>query len=318
VTRAARIAVPAGIVAVAAVMSFVAGPAEAPAFAPSAAQLLRPRAHVEEVRLVGGALVRAPGVEIVPGGVRVSRDDRRRVLAGVVADGPVRARTSWLGTDMQGRDLAERLVAGARTSLIVAAVAAFVAVVLGALVGVAGVTAGRRLGAGVRVAVDAALAVPRMLLVLLLGAALAGSPAGIGLAIGLVSWMGLSRVVDAECRALAGQGFIEASRAIGSGWWRIAIRHLAPHLAPILVTALPVAATEAVLLEATLSFFGIGAGVGADSWGAMIADGRRLVPGGWWLAVFPGLLVCAGALTFHALARALRGGAEKAAIRPVS
>jgi len=277
------------------------GPGVAPALAPTAAQLLPPGSVVEEAPIHSGGTVRAPGLRELPEGLEIRARGGARTVPGVRLERPPRRRRMWLGSDQAGRDLMARLAAGARTSLTVASLAAALAVLLGGTVGLAAAEAARPLRAGIVLLTDGLLALPRLLLLLILGFTLRGSAVGIGAAVGLASWMGLARVVDAEARALARSDFVRAGRASGSSAVGIAARHLLPNVAPILVTALPVAATEAILLEATLSFLGVGSG--ADSWGAMVADGRRLAPAGWWLVVFPGLLVCASALALHALTR---------------
>ena len=131
---------------------------------------------------------------------------------------------------------------------------------------------------------------------------LRGSAVGIALAIGLGSWMELSRLVQAESARLDALPFVAAARSSGSGRFRIAARHMIPNLLPLLAVVAPLVATEAILLEATLSFLGV-AGSDASSWGRIIADGQRFLPGGWWIIVFPGLLLCATALAVHSLAR---------------
>ncbi|HKQ60508.1 MAG TPA: ABC transporter permease subunit, partial [Candidatus Polarisedimenticolaceae bacterium] len=147
---------------------------------------------------------------------------------------------------------------------------------------------------------DALLALPRLVLLLVLGTVLRPWPAGVGLAIGLASWMGIARLVDAEARRILARPFYDAARSSGGGGLRAGLRHLTPNLGPVLGAAAPHLAAEAILLESTLSFLGVGAGSSA-SWGSVVADGQRLLPAGWWLATFPGLLLCAAALAVHGL-----------------
>ncbi len=295
-------ALPGALGAVAALGPFLVGTADAPAVMPSAAQLLRPGTVVEEVVLEGGGIARAPRVEVpAGGGLRIVSPSGWRTFQGARAAAEPRRRRLWLGSDHQGRDLLAQTFHGARTSLLVAALAAFVAVALGTGIGLASALAGEVARRGLRLVADGALGLPRLLLLLMLGAALQGSATGVALAIGLASWMEVARLVEAESGRLARRAFFAAARASGAAGARLALRHLLPNVSPVLAAAAPLVATEAVLLESTLSFLGVSAGAGAVSWGRMVADGQRLLPDGWWLVVFPGLLLCLTALALHEL-----------------
>ncbi len=110
-------------------------------------------------------------------------------------------------------------------------------------------------------------------------------------------------MVEAGVRGVDAQPFIAAARSSGAGKLRLTLRHLLPNLLPVLAVAAPLVATEAILLESTLSFLGVAGGSGSISWGRIVADGQRLLPSGWWIAVFPGVLLCITALTIHGVAR---------------
>lgn len=286
--------------------------ARAPAAAASAAALLPPGARVKELALEGGGLLRAPSLrEGATGGIDVYVYGSWRHLAGLTAEGPIRERRLWLGTDQQGRDVVARAAIGARASLSAALVAALVAAALGTFVGVATAVAPGGIGAALRWAVDGIVGIPRILVVLSLGLALRQVPGGVGVAVGLATWMGVARLLEAESRALLERPFVEAARAVGAGSGRIA-RHLVPHLGPLIVAAVPLVATDAVLLESTFAFLGVGVGAGASSWGAMVADAQRAGGAGWWIALPPGVLLTGTGLAFHALAERLGGGARPA------
>ncbi len=278
------------------------GSADPPSLAPGAAQLLPPGARADEAVLEGGGFVRAREIIATEGGLRLRSAQGWREIRGVRATSPVRSARLWLGTDHQGRSLIARLLHGARTSLFVASVATVVAVALGTGFGLAAAWARGALAAGLRIAVDGLLGLPRLLLLLMLGVTLRGSTSGVALAIGLASWMEVSRLVEAEARGLRRRPFVSAAVAAGGGPVRMAWLHLAPNLTPIVSVAAPLVATEAVLLESTLSFLGV-AGGGADSWGRMVADGQRFLPSGWWLICFPGLLLSLTALAVQDLVR---------------
>jgi peptide/nickel transport system permease protein len=208
----------------------------------------------------------------------------------------------WLGTDHQGRDVLARLAAGARRSLAVAALAIVLAAALGVTIGLAAAFAPPGIASAVALIVDAALSLPRLLLILILGVAFRASWSGAALAIGCASWMELARLVEADARSLSRRPFALAARAAGAGSTRVAATHILPNLAPVLASVIPAAATDAILLESTLSFLGVG-GADAASWGRMIADGMRLMPGAWWMSVAPGVLLVVTAVLVSAMAR---------------
>lgn len=280
------------------------GGSATPSYAPSAAQLLPPGSAIEELSLEGGGLLRGRRIEVAPdSAVHILSESGWRTIGGVRAAEEPRRRRVWLGTDHQGRDLLALALQGARTSLTVAALAALVAVSVGTGVGLASVLGGPALCAGLHLLADAALGIPRLLLLLVLAVSFEGSTAGVAVAIGLASWMDTARLVEADARRIARGGFFAAARAAGAGRPRLAVRHLAPNVVPVLFAVVPLSAAEAVLLEATLSYLGVSPG--GVSWGLMVADGQRALPGGWWLVVFPGSLVCLAALALNDLARGL-------------
>ncbi len=303
-------ALAAGLATVAIVGPALSGDAATPSYAPSAAQLLPPGSAVEEVALEGGGFLRSRRIEAATGGgLRVLSESGWRTIGGVRAAQEPYRRRLWLGTDHQGRDILALAVHGARTSLTVAALAAFVAVVFGTGMGLASVLGGGLARAGLHLLADAALGLPRLLLLLILAVCFEGSTAGVAFAVGLASWMETARLVEAEARRIARGGFFCAARAAGASGSRLALRHLVPNVAPVLVAVVPLVAAEAVLLEATLSYLGVNPG--GVSWGLMVADGQRALPHGWWLVVFPGSLVCLAALALNDLARG--SGTAKAA-----
>jgi peptide/nickel transport system permease protein len=256
----------------------------------------------EEVALEGGGFVRGIEIDVGDAGLRLRGRGQWREVSGVRAVGEVRSARLWLGTDHQGRNLMARVVHGARTTLVVASIATLVATLLGASLGLGASLAPAAARVPIEIGTDGLLGLPRLLLLLILGVALRGSTLGVGLAIGLASWMEVSRLIQAESLKLRGMPFVAAVEAVGVNRLRLAVRHLLPNLVPILAVVAPLVATQAILLEATLSFLGVG-GSGRASWGAIVADGQRLSPSAWWVALFPGLLLCATAFAVHGLTR---------------
>ena len=298
----------AALVALALAGPWLAGSPDPPAIAPAAAQLLPPLSVVSEIPLAGGGFARAPRLEVATEGVRVDAGGVWRTYPERANGATVRHRL-LLGTDQQGRDLLARTLHGARRSLAIALLAAVLAVLVGTLVGLGRAAGGRGTSLALGGLLDGALGLPRLLLLLALAGALARAPLGLALALALGGWMETARAVEASAGALLARPFVAAASAAGGSRAWIAGRHLLPGVLPVLAVMLPLAATEAVLLEATLSFLGATGRSGALSWGRIIAEGRALFPSGWWVAVFPGLLLALSAIVLSRLSQGLaRGG----------
>ncbi len=194
-----------------------------------------------------------------------------------------------LGTDRLGRDVWTRLAYGARVSLAVGTLAVVLSVVIG--VGM-GATAGLARGWPSRVLLaltDFALAVPRVVLLLLLAALWAPSVTLVVLVLGFTGWMPLARLVYGETRALVVRPFAESALALGAGRGRLLARHLLPNLLTPIVVAAALGVGNAILLEAGLSFLGLGVQPPAASWGNMIAAGRDALMDAPWIAGAPGV-----------------------------
>jgi len=196
-----------------------------------------------------------------------------------------------LGTDRFGRDVWARLAYGARVSLSVSLLAVLLSLVVGVAVGA---TAGYAPAGGATALLllgitDFALALPRVVLLLLLASLWPPSAALVVLVLGGTGWMTIARLVQGEVRALAARPFVEGATALGAGRGRVLWRHILPNaLTPVIVaTALGVG--NAIMLEAGLSFLGLGVQPPTPSWGNMIASGRDTLVNAPWVATAPGL-----------------------------
>jgi peptide/nickel transport system permease protein len=211
-----------------------------------------------------------------------------------------------LGTDSLGRDILARIIYGARISLLVAVSAVIVSGGIGVPLGlVAGYFRGRWDSVIMRLA-DIQLAVPTMVLALASMAVVGPGLGNLIAVLGVTGWVGYARVVRGEALRTREEEFIMAARAVGAGNGRILLHHLLPNVAAsvIVISSLRVAAM--ILLEASLSFLGLGVQPPTPTWGGMVAEGRGLVYGAWWVSTLPGLAIFFAILGINLLGDWLR------------
>ncbi|MBZ9807006.1 ABC transporter permease [Mesorhizobium sp. ESP-6-2] len=212
----------------------------------------------------------------------------------------------WLGTDLLGRDLLTRILYGARTSLIIGIAANGVALLIGTLVGVTAGYFRGWIGSALMRFTDLMMAFPALLLAICLAAVFEPSLWIVALVIALVNWVQTARVIYTETSSLAEREFIDAERTIGASAPRILFRHILPHLLPTIIVWGTLGISTTVLLEATLSFLGIGVQPPTASWGNIIFENQTYFQAAPWLVFFPGAAILALALAFNLIGDALR------------
>jgi peptide/nickel transport system permease protein len=218
------------------------------------------------------------------------RQSLRGRLAAPTLEG-VDGRAHLLGTDHLGRDVLSRVIWGARVSLLVG----FAAVVVGGLVGATlGILAGYRGGwtdSVIMTVADAQLAFPFILLAIGIIAVLGPSFPTLIVVIGLSGWMSYARVLRSQVLVLRSREFVDAIQALGGSVPRVIARHILPNVMSSLTVIATLELARSIVLEATLSFLGLGVQPPTPSWGGMVHEGREYLDSAWWISTFPGLVL---------------------------
>jgi peptide/nickel transport system permease protein len=212
----------------------------------------------------------------------------------------------WLGTDHQGRDVLSRVIYGAQVSLTVG----YSGVVIGGIVGIAiGLMAGYRGGGFDQIAmrvVDAQLSFPYILIAIVWAVTIGGGVLNLVAILAVRGWVEFARVGRGQALTIREREYITAVRALGGGDWRIMLRHVLPNImAPILVVA-GFQLGRLILLEATLSFLGLGVEPRTPAWGSMLSDARAYLNVAWWTATFPGMAIALVVLAANFMGDSLR------------
>lgn len=218
----------------------------------------------------------------------------------------------WMGTDQLGRDILSRAMYGARVSLVIALIVVTAAGVLGTLLGVVAGYVGRAVDAVIMRLTDMQLAFPAVILALVLAGVIGVNMTNLVIVLMLANWARFARVARGEVLSLRTREFVLLARLAGAGPWWIMRRHIVPNLLGTFVVLATLDIGSVIVLEATLSFLGLGVQPPLASWGSMIAEGRGHLSNAWWVCVMPGAV-----LIFTVLAANLLGDALREKLNPV-
>jgi peptide/nickel transport system permease protein len=211
-----------------------------------------------------------------------------------------------MGTDAFGRDVLSRTLWGGRVSQFIGFLSTAVSVAVGVAVGaVAGYRGGPTDGALTRLT-EAVVTFPTVFLLITLVAVFGASVPLLIMALGLTSWPVTARLVRAEFLALREREFVRAAGALGAGAARVICRHILPNVVPLIIVAASLRVAHVILIEAGLSYLGLGVPAPTASWGGMVADGREHLFHAWWMSFFPGLCIFLTVMSYNLVGDGLR------------
>jgi peptide/nickel transport system permease protein len=250
--------------------------------------------RVPSLTAAGVAFVLLVGVVAVAAPWLAPADPERQTLRGRLspptwegADG----RAHLLGTDHLGRDVLSRVIYGSRVSLAIGFSAVLIGGLMGSTLGIAAGFGGGRIDGVIMTVADAQLAFPFILLAIGIIAVLGPSFPTLIVVIGLSGWVSYARILRSQVLVLRRREFVEAIHALGGSVARIVLRHVLPNVLSSIVVVATLELARSIVLEATLSFLGLGIQPPTPSWGGMIQEGRDYLDSAWWIATCPGIVL---------------------------
>lgn len=215
------------------------------------------------------------------------------------------SKTHFLGTDNFGRDILSRVIYGSRSALLVGIVAVSIAVLVGSLVGLLAGMAGRFVDNFLMLLMDSLLSFPTILLAITVVSFLGYGLLQVMLAIGVIFSPVFARLVRAETLAIKTESYVEASRALGTPIIKTVYKHIIPNLLGKLIVQCSITFALTVVIEASLSYLGLGTQPPNPSWGLMLKDARNYLVLAPWMAIYPGLVLALTVLSFNIMGDAL-------------
>jgi peptide/nickel transport system permease protein len=222
------------------------------------------------------------------------QDPERQSLRGRLSPptlGGADGRAHLLGTDHLGRDVLSRVIYGSRVSLVIGFSAVLVGGLIGSALGILAGFAAGRVDAVIMTIADAQLAFPFILLAIGIIAVLGPSFPTLIVVIGLSGWVSYARILRSQVLVLRSREFVEAIHALGGSVWRVVLRHVLPNVLSSIVVVATLELARSIVLEATLSFLGLGIQPPTPSWGGMIQEGRDYLDSAWWISTAPGIVL---------------------------
>ena len=205
----------------------------------------------------------------------------------------------WLGTDLNGRDVLSRILAGAQVTLAATGIVLVVTIIIGVIVGTIAALGGRVVDEVLMRITDIGLALPSIILALGFAVALGPGLESAIIAMAATWWPGYARLMRSIVRETRQQEYVEAAQALGVSRWRLVTKHILPNSLDPLSVQVTLDVAAVMLVISGLSFIGVGAQVPSAEWGAMIAAASDNVVNGWWSLVFPGLALAITAIAFN-------------------
>lgn len=212
----------------------------------------------------------------------------------------------WLGTDQLGRDVLSRMIYGARVSISIGLFPTLLFMVLGTILGLMAGYIGGKVDFIIMRLADVTLAFPSLLLAMVVMYTLGSGTINIFLALVIVGWAGVARVVRSQALSLKESEYVEAAKSMGVSDWMIMFRHILPNCLPSLIVLFTLNIPSSILQESSLSFLGIGAQPPMTSWGLMVSEGKQYLFTDPCLAIAPGVAILVIALAFNFLGDGLR------------
>ncbi|MGM0584337.1 MAG: ABC transporter permease [Pseudomonadota bacterium] len=275
---------------------------------PTPAQQLRRRVFGHQGLLIGGIVFALLALVAIFAPMLAPHDPYAQSLL-TRMEPPVFLGGSWehpLGTDHLGRDYLSRLIYGARVSLLIGLVAALISGVIGTAMGVAAGYFGGRVDMVVTFLINVRLAMPVVLVALAVVAILGGSLEVVIVVLGLLLWDRFAVVMRASTRQVRGREYVAAARAIGCSTPRILLSEIMPNIVNNLIVVVTLEMAHAILLEAALSFLGLGVQPPTPSWGLMVSEGKQMMLFEPWLVLIPGVVLFALVLAINLMGDGLR------------
>ena len=275
---------------------------------PTPGQLLRKRVFGHQGLMIGAVVVAILVVVALLAPVLAPHDPYVQNLA-MRMKPPVFLGGTWehpLGTDHLGRDYLSRLIYGARVSLLIGVVAATISGLIGTAMGVAAGYFGGRVDAVVTFLINVRLAMPVVLVALAVVAILGGSLTVVIMVLGLLLWDRFAVVMRASTRQVREREYVAAARAIGASTPRVLLTEIMPNVLNNLIVVVTLEMAHAILLEATLSFLGLGVQPPTPSWGLMVSEGKNMMLFEPWLVLIPGAVLFVLVLAINLMGDGLR------------